>query len=103
MNLIIKISLEDSLNDISLNNSKLLKDDIFLEEDINILDFDSKNKNIFKDISMSEDIYVESPNIDGNNLLDINTIKKERAELNIFTLNNEYNDSLINILLSKRV
>ena len=40
-------------------------------------------------------------NINENNLLDVNTIKKERAELNIFTLNNANNDNLINILLSK--
>ncbi len=96
-----KDSLKDSLNDINLIISKLLKDDMILEEDINISDFDAKNKNIFKDRCMSENNYVESPNIDENNLLDINTIKKERAELNIFTLNKEYNNNLIIILLSK--
>ena len=96
-----KENLEDSLNDINLNISDLLKDDIILEENINISHFDSKNKNILNNRIMSEDNYVESQNIDENNLLDINIIKRERSKLNIFTLNNVYNNNLINILLSK--
>jgi len=59
-----KENLEDSLNDINLNISDLLKDDIILEENINISHFDSKNKNILNNRIMSEDNYVESQNID---------------------------------------
>ena len=59
-----KESLEDSLNDINLNISELLKDDIILDEDINISYFDSKNKNILNKRRMSEDNCIESPNID---------------------------------------
>jgi len=52
-----KVSLEDSLNDNNLNISELLKNDIILEENINISHFNSKNKNIFNDRSMSDDKY----------------------------------------------